>query len=111
MKASDKKEIESILENIVYWDSCPDEYKKRIPVLIESLKEEPINKGEDLNKGIENLTELIYNFKKMRIETSGLEEVLEQLESHRKIFLSNLDNKGSEWKHQTEIGTQPPKQN
>jgi hypothetical protein len=46
MKPEIKKEITEILDNIIYWDGCPDSYKKRIPELIKELETtKPVNVG------------------------------------------------------------------
>jgi hypothetical protein len=46
MKTEIKKEITEILDNIIYWDGCPDSYKKRIPELIKELETtKPVNVG------------------------------------------------------------------
>ena len=37
MKPKQKDEIIDILENITYWDGCPQDYKDRIPELIKAL--------------------------------------------------------------------------
>ena len=34
-----KKEIVELLENLTYWDTCPQNYKDRIPTMIEALKQ------------------------------------------------------------------------
>jgi len=39
-----KKEIALMLDNIIYWDGCPDSYKERIPELIKELETtKPVN--------------------------------------------------------------------
>tara|TARA_R100001244_G_scaffold108016_1_gene79984 strand:+ start:51 stop:296 length:246 start_codon:yes stop_codon:yes gene_type:complete len=34
-----KKDIAEILDNLTYWETCPQAYKDRIPKLIEALKQ------------------------------------------------------------------------
>lgn len=34
-----KKEIVELLENLPYWDTCPQNYKDKIPTLVEALKQ------------------------------------------------------------------------
>ena len=34
---ADFKEVIEILEDLQYWDTCPQEYKDKIPKLVESL--------------------------------------------------------------------------
>ena len=34
-----KKEIVELLEDLTYWDTCPQTYKDRIPVMVEALKQ------------------------------------------------------------------------
>lgn len=51
----------------------------------------------ELNEAITNLTELIYNQKKMRLETSGLEEVLEQLKFHEQRLSMKQDLREACW--------------
>jgi len=35
-----RESIAEMLDNVTYWDSCPQGYKDRIPELIEALKQE-----------------------------------------------------------------------
>jgi len=43
MTVKQKDEIIDILENLPYWDTCPQDYKDRIPELVEALSK--VNNG------------------------------------------------------------------
>ena len=53
-----KDEIIDILENLPYWDTCPQDYKDRIPELVKALNQ--VNNGvlDDVNKRAFNVTYL-----------------------------------------------------
>lgn len=38
MTERSKEELIEILDNIIYWDSCPELYKEKIPDLITEIK-------------------------------------------------------------------------
>jgi len=40
MKKEDLEYLKDVLEDITYWETCPDNYKKRFGVLIELISEE-----------------------------------------------------------------------
>ncbi len=35
------KVIIALLEELAYWETCPDSYKEKIPKMVEYLKEQP----------------------------------------------------------------------
>lgn len=39
MKEDIKKEIVDLLEDLTYWDTCPQNYKDRIPTIIKALRQ------------------------------------------------------------------------
>ena len=43
MTVKQKDEIIDILENLPYWDTCPQDYKDRIPELVKALNQ--VNNG------------------------------------------------------------------
>tara|TARA_R110001632_G_scaffold199654_1_gene322183 strand:- start:11 stop:238 length:228 start_codon:yes stop_codon:yes gene_type:complete len=43
MTVKQKDEIIDILENLPYWDTCPQDYKDRIPELLKALSK--VNNG------------------------------------------------------------------
>ena len=49
MTVKQKDEIIDILENLPYWDTCPQDYKDRIPELLKALSK--VNNGvlDDVN--------------------------------------------------------------
>ena len=58
MTFKQKDEIIDILENLPYWDTCPQDYKDRIPELVKALNQ--VNNGvlDDVNKRAFNVTYL-----------------------------------------------------
>lgn len=54
----DKKiaeEITDILDNVTYWETCPEEYKQKIPLLIRALNMHiVIRQSEQLKDGHKN---------------------------------------------------------
>ena len=43
MTVKQKDEIIDMLENLLYWDTCPQDYKDRIPELVKALNQ--VNNG------------------------------------------------------------------
>lgn len=65
MTFKQKDEIIDILENLPYWDTCPQDYKDRIPELVKALNQ--VNNGvlDDVSKQRELLKAFIdfYNYR------------------------------------------------
>ena len=79
-----KKEIVELLENLTYWDTCPQNYKDRIPTMIEALKQGQslpidsfVGQSEQL-KAVEELVDFARDVTNV-CDLDRLEEILDRL--------------------------------
>ena len=84
MTVKQKDEIIDILENLPYWDTCPQDYKDRIPELVKALSK--VNNGVlgDVSKQSELLKAFIdfYNYRNTGDKTIYNDEI--------EIFIDSL---------------------
>ena len=84
MTFKQKDEIIDILENLPYWDTCPQDYKDRIPELVKALSK--VNNGVlgDVSKQSELLKAFIdfYNYRNTGDKTIYNDEI--------EIFIDSL---------------------
>ena len=84
MTFKQKDEIIDILENLPYWDTCPQDYKDRIPELVKALSK--VNNGvlDDVSKQSELLKAFIdfYNYRNTGDKTIYNDEI--------EIFIDSL---------------------
>tara|TARA_R100000908_G_scaffold61910_1_gene40549 strand:- start:240 stop:479 length:240 start_codon:yes stop_codon:yes gene_type:complete len=58
MTVKQKDEIIDMLENLLYWDTCPQDYKDRIPELVKALSK--VNNGV-----LDDVKECLHPFNKV----------------------------------------------
>ncbi len=84
MTVKQKDEIIDMLENLLYWDTCPQDYKDRIPELVKALSK--VNNGVlgDVSKQSELLKAFIdfYNYRNTGDKTIYNDEI--------EIFIDSL---------------------
>ena len=84
MTVKQKDEIIDMLENLLYWDTCPQDYKDRIPELVKALSK--VNNGVlgDVSKQSELLKAFIdfYNYRNTGDKTINNDEI--------EIFIDSL---------------------
>ena len=77
MTVKQKDEIIDMLENLLYWDTCPQDYKDRIPELVKALSK--VNNGVlgDVSKQSELLKAFIdfYNYRNTGDKTIYNDEI------------------------------------
>jgi hypothetical protein len=84
MTVKQKDEIIDILENLPYWDTCPQDYKDRIPELVKALSKVNNSVLDDVSKQSELLKAFIdfYNYRNTGDKTINNDEI--------EIFIDSL---------------------
>jgi hypothetical protein len=79
MEKEDLEYLKDVLEDITYWETCPDNYKQRLGVLIELISEELIElkklRVTDVSSSLPTIEQIeTWAKEQAKIEPTGAEE-------------------------------------